>query len=472
MQSVIRWGLSLSVIGYAVLHFITYFYPQPLAIRLLAISGIAILIFAIGVHSVKKMKLPIALFLIGIGILLINQLPVMQGVERGVLQMRNMIGLLIIIPIISWVLKEKPYIESIVTVAHDLLDTSRKFYFGMVAFTQIISYFLLFGSITMMYQVVNEVLKDKTGEAWEHFKGTAMLRGFALSALWVVSIPSFAFVIEVLDASLWKAIMQGLAVALIATGMAVLFSIREQKRFGVNITRGLRGEMEEILQQTSRRKNVSGDAREFFILFVSLFGSIFLLYEIFSLELLVLIPLTIVLWIIVIYFVAGKMKKLVQEARHYVKEDLQRQVYQLCVMLGAGMMIYALNQIGFAKLFVDQLYRLQEAVPFLNILFILPFIIILLGFVGLGPLTVMVLVGGILETMQLSYPPELIVLALTSGSAISILLSPLILPLIVLSGMNGMSGLKNGFGYNWKFAIALFVVVQIWVQSAALIVSH
>jgi len=85
---------------------------------------------------------------------------------------------------------------------------------------------------------------------------------------------------------------------------------------------------------------------------------------------------------------------------------------------------------------------------------------------------VMVLVGGILETMQLSYPPELIVLALTSGSAISILLSPLILPLIVLSGMNGMSGLKNGFGYNWKFAIALFVVVQIWVQSAALIVSH
>src|SRR5699024_10823988 len=87
-------------------------------------------------------------------------------------------------------------------------------------------------------------------------------------------------------------------------------------------------------------------------------------------------------------------------------------------------------------------YSLQASLPFINILYFLPFMVIILGFFGLGPLTVMVLLGGILESIQLPYPPELIVVAITLGSAISILLSPLIMPIIALSGVNGLSGFK------------------------------
>ncbi|WP_370459694.1 hypothetical protein [Oceanobacillus sp. AG] len=93
---------------------------------------------------------------------------------------------------------------------------------------------------------------------------------------------------------------------------------------------------------------------------------------------------------------------------------------------------------------------------------------IILGFFGLGPLTVMVLVGGILGNLDLPYPPEIIVLAVTSGSAISILLSPLIMPVITLNGANGLSGFKNGIRFNWKYALVLYVVVQIYVQLMVL----
>src|SRR5699024_4098002 len=109
----------------------------------------------------------------------------------------------------SDLLREKPYMEAIMSFGQNVLNTSRKFYLGMISFTQIIAYFLLFGSIPMMYQVVNMVLKDRQSEAWENFKGTALLRGFALSTLWVVSIPSFAFVVETMDASLSISIIQG-----------------------------------------------------------------------------------------------------------------------------------------------------------------------------------------------------------------------------------------------------------------------
>jgi len=88
----------------------------------------------------------------------------------------------------------------------------------------------------------------------------------------------------------------------------------------------------------------------------------------------------------------------------------------------------------------------------------------LLGFLGLGPLTVMVLVAGILDSMALPYPPELIVLAITSGSVLSILLSPVIMPLIVLSASNGLSLFTNGIKFNWKYCIVFYIIVQIYLQ--------
>src|SRR5699024_11490835 len=110
---------------------------------------------------------------------------------------------------------------------------------------------------------------------------------------------------------------------------------------------------------------------------------------------------------------------------------------------------------------------MQEQVPFLNALYFLPFIVIILGFLSLGPLTVMVLVAGILEGMSLPYPSELIVLAVTSGSVISILISPLIMPVIVLSAVNRLPLVTNGLRFNWKFAIAFYLLIQLYLQIAS-----
>lgn len=82
----------------------------------------------------------------------------------------------------------------------------------------------------------------------------------------------------------------------------------------------------------------------------------------------------------------------------------------------------------------------------------------------MGPLTVMVLVAGILGEMALPYPPELLVLSITSGSAISILLSPFIMPVIVLSAENKLNSFTNGIKFNWKFALVFYLLVQFYIQ--------
>lgn len=161
--------------------------------------------------------------------------------------MRNMVGLLIIVPLISWVLREEPYMEAVISFGNRILNTSRKFYFGIISFTQVIAYFLLFGSIQMVYHFVNEILKDEKGEAWENFKGTALLRGFALSTMWVISIPSFVFVVEVMDASLTISILQGFGMAVIGIVIALVFSHFEEKKYGVDLTEGLNTEIAAVL---------------------------------------------------------------------------------------------------------------------------------------------------------------------------------------------------------------------------------
>lgn len=464
MQSFIKWGLRLSILTYGFMHVMTYFNPVPPLLELLWISGLLIFLFTTLHLGIRSIKLPLFLFLCGVAVFLASDENMIEGFRNGFLQMRSIVGLLIVIPLISWVLRDEPYLEAIMNVGHHFLDTGRKFYVGMISFIQIVAYFLLFGSIPMMYQFVNMILKDETGEAWEKFKGTALLRGFALSVLWVVSIPSFIYVVETMEASLWVSIFQGLVISVVMVLISLLFLQADEKKYQIDFTSGIRNEIEHVLEKGNSHEENRRKAVEFIVLFITLFGTILVIHEWRGIELMIAIPLVVLIWTAVFYLLKKRPGKFLQELKSHVEKDMIHQGYQLSILLGAGVLIDALNQTRFAEVAVNGINSLQEHLPFLNMLYFLPFMVIILGFFGLGPLTVMVLIAGILESLSLPYPPELIVLAITSGSAISILLSPLILPLIVLSGSNGLNSYKNGIGFNLMFAIMLYVIVQIYIQ--------
>lgn len=469
MKDFAKWGLRISITTYGLLHFFTSLYEQPLLLTVLSISGFCILFFSAIILSLKKLKVPLALLGVGFAVLITSGTPILEGLHYGFLQMRNMVGLLIVVPLISWVLREEPYMEAIVGFGHKLLNTSRKFYFGVISFTQVISFFLLFGSIQMVYHFIDDIVKNKNGEAWDNFKSTPLLRGFALSTLWVISIPSFVFVVEIMNASLYISMLQGLGMAIVGIIIALIFSYFEEKKYEVDLTAGLEAELSDLLR--SNKQNNQYMKRyfiEFIVLFVTLFGSIFVIQAFVHIELLILIPLAVVSFIVLYFIYKQRINKLLTQGKKHFKSDITLGSYQLCVMLGAGVMIYSFNQTNFATFVVDGIYGLQSTLPFLNILYLLPFIVIILGFFGLGPLTTMALVGGILGSLDLPYPPEIIVLTVTSGSSISILLSPLIMPVITLSSANGLSGIKNGILFNWKYAVVLYVVVQVYVQLMVL----
>ncbi|HSI67457.1 MAG TPA: hypothetical protein VK947_08585, partial [Planococcus sp. (in: firmicutes)] len=177
MRKTTATGFTISVILYAAVHFITYFFPNDFSEVILSLLGALTIGFAILLLPARKIQLQLFLLIASLLVLYFTSDDFSGGIQEGLRQMRNLIGLLLIVPMISWVLKEEPYIEEIMSFAHNFLDKSQKFYFGLMGMTQIISHFLLFGAVPMMYRFIDSFLKDYKDEPWENFKGTAILRG-------------------------------------------------------------------------------------------------------------------------------------------------------------------------------------------------------------------------------------------------------------------------------------------------------
>ncbi|MCT1902185.1 hypothetical protein [Oceanobacillus sojae] len=177
-------ALVTCIICFTIIHFITYFFHIDILLTLLVFFGFGIILFGAVYYGPLHLKMPLGLFLTGVIIFLTVDASFTAGMREGLLQMRNMVGLLVVIPMVSWVLREEAFLESAISYAHDFVNTSKKFYFGIISFTQIIAYFLLFGAIPMLYQFVSMILKDEKGEAWERYRGTAAFcRLFCLKRL-------------------------------------------------------------------------------------------------------------------------------------------------------------------------------------------------------------------------------------------------------------------------------------------------
>ncbi|SFF72505.1 hypothetical protein SAMN05216353_1077 [Halobacillus alkaliphilus] len=464
MVQLAKRGYTLFITLYVLMHFVVYFTGGETLSPVLSIFGLTAFLLGYFFLPMKQAAISLLLLVIAIIIHLTAGTSLIEATVSGFTVMSGLIALLLIVPTISWVLEEKPYIESVINFAQNLLNTSRKFYFGMMVITQIISYFLLFGSIPMVYGMIDDFLENQKGEVWENYKGTALLRAFSLTTMWVVSIPSFIFAVQALGASLGLSILQGFVVAVAGTLLSVLFSHFQERHYDVDLTAGIQEELGRIEEQKKEDPNGNRDAFEFAILFVTLFGSIFLVNAVWPVDLLLIIPIVIVAWVLLYFIVRRRSSAIAENGKTYVGKSIPNKAQQFSILLAAGFLINAVNQSGYGEYIIDGLFYITDSVPFLNFLWVLPFVVIVLGFIGLGPLTVIVLVSGILQGVELPYPPEIVVLGITSGSVISIMLSPLILPSIILSSVNKLSIIKNGLLFNFKYAIAFYMMVQIYLQ--------
>lgn len=468
IKRLLTWGFTVSISLYVLTHYITVLKEDDLFLKLLSVFGLLALCFSLLLLR-KKAILPLFLVLFaGIISAFDTSLNFYEVLWEGLKVLRTLISMLFVIPVIGWVLKQENYIEDTIILLKKWLKNSKTFYFVHMFLTQIISFFLLFGSIAVVYQMLHTFFPNKTSLHLKRFKATAVLRGFALSMVWVISIPSLAFSIEVMDASLFITFVQGFCMALAGLFLAVIYMKISERRNSYSFSGDIDDVISTVLVKRDNYGKLSHNFFEFFFLFFSLLITTFLANIFIPVSLLIIIPLVIVTWTVAFFLLKRKMPVFLGEIKQYVLAGIPSRAQEFGLLLSVGLLITALNASGLSENVTQGVYHLTENTIGLNFLWVLPMIVLSFGFVGMGPIPVMVLIAGIIKSIQLPYPPELIVLAMTLGSTLSILLSPLVIPVILLSGLNGMSPLANSFRENWKFAIGFYLLVQFYIQLSIL----
>src|SRR5699024_6574015 len=329
MNLFIKYGLSFCIILFGFFHFLHFFLNISFLNFLLSCISWVIFLLGLVYFSIRSYKLPLFLFFLSITIIFFTDTPLWYGLQTGIVKLRELIGFLIVIPLISSVLKEEPYIEDIISLFHKSINTSKKFYLAIIGLTQIIGSFLLFGAIAMMYQFTDIILQKHNTEFWKKYKSTAILRGFALTTLWVISIPSFVFIVDDLKASLWISMLQGIIIKVIAVLLAIFFwGSKKKHETTINLT--IQKEMEQLTINASNKHVQKKKTIEFITLFFSLFGLILLAYMILEIKLIVLVPVIAIFWVISFYFYKRRYYKLFNVIINYFKIDiLQQTSYQL-----------------------------------------------------------------------------------------------------------------------------------------------
>lgn len=458
-------GFTFFVISYVLVHYVELVFETELWLHVLSFAGLAAFFCSLLYLRIKEIILPLFLMVFALCIAIADENTSFTAVFwDGATTMRALISTLLIIPIVGWVLKQEDYVKDTVILFKNKLKNSRNLYFLLLWLTQVIGFFLNFGSIAVVYQIVQSFFKKQNSEAWQSFKSSAILRGFSFTTMWVISIPSFAYAVEVIGAPLMVSLSQGFFAAVVGSILSLILLRMYEKKRRISFSKDIQDAIREALEREKPSDKRLRNPSEFFLLFVTLVLFTTAAAALFDASLLIVIPLVVLIWAAAFFVLKRRMRSFFQEGKTYVKNGVAMRAREISILFAASFLISALTKSGLSITIMNRLYEWTELIPGLNFLWVLPLIVLLFGFFGLGPLTVMVLIAGIVKSIQLPYPPELIVLAMTLGSSLSVLVSPLVIPVLFLSSVNNISPVKNSIKQNWLFAIGLYFIVQLYIQ--------
>src|SRR5699024_12621686 len=101
MRIFIYYGLRISILFYVFLHILTFFIENTFLLEMLLLFGLAIILFGLLSTPLTKFKLPLFILFISIMILLFFGTLFINVLISGITEMRNVLGLLVVITLIS-----------------------------------------------------------------------------------------------------------------------------------------------------------------------------------------------------------------------------------------------------------------------------------------------------------------------------------------------------------------------------------
>lgn len=449
-----------ALIGFIVLYFIVTVWKEPLLTELLSAMGLVMLLSSFIVLPKRGLLLPLLLITLSMIIAWMTySSPVVLWI--GLREMSAIIPLIILISLVSWIINHRPYVKALMNLGKKRITTTNRFYTFVAGITHFISSFMTEGGITFVHQMFHNEKKLSVSKlAWDFTLSTAIMRGFTLTVLWTAIHPTFAYGIAGTNAPLLPTMLKGFGLACIGFVISIIIYRMQmkQKQIPTNIMPDL---------SVSSEEEHDGLVGKFLFWVLLIMAGIFITSQWFHLNILLSVPVVIVI-VTALYFVSNQaLSQYKQLWYRFVTVDLEKRKKEVFVILSAGLLVGTLKETGQGHVLFEYFLVTVDLLN-INILIGLTFAVILLGFCGITPIPAMVLISGILVNVPGGYPPDLVVLSLLLGVSVTLIIAPVTVPLILISGLNERSILENGFRWNILFGITLLIVGLIYIQLLTL----
>lgn len=329
--------------------------------------------------------------------------------------------------------------------------------------TYVLTFLSLAGAVGPSYYLVRENLKKLGLEKNSRLETTSVARGYAM-ALIVSPVAATVGITVKYSGLSWKQLV-GPVFLLSLAGLVAAFLMETNRKAGTGGQ--LSGQAAKQPQiQSANAQASSRRLAGFLILFTGVIGIILFLEDVLHFSSLNSIALGCLAATFIWGAVSGRLAPLGRRSFSFFSRDIVKMADQTTLFAAAGFFTYAMEASGAIKLVGGLLELVVDRVGIVFILAAVPLFIVLLAFTGLHPFVSAIIIAKTLLASPFQFSPLGLALALMGGMAMSFMLSPFSISVLILSSLTGNSPYKLGFCWNSAFAAVFWGLTALFIFVA------
>lgn len=366
----------------------------------------------------------------------------------------GIVTLLLTAPMLGFILHYAPYDGVILSLANRYVRTSYLFYVTSAALTVCLGALMNLAAIPFVHQLLSPVATRYSPLVLQR----ALTRGFCINLFWAPNMVSIAVILQYVRISWQELALPGIAFALLAFGVVCLIGAFEHGRGMSDPVPVMENTPAMIPQPVCRRCLYSLIAQIGVILFVLTFfircsgQSIYVLIALVNFA----IPLLFALLL-------GKTTIYRLRLAEYLQEKLPAMSNEFILFISIGFFGHALSRSPAIAAIQTQLAAIGDYTSAAAIFGIIA-VIAGLALTGIHPMVTISSLALVLGEMNTGLSAVQLAITLAAGYIAYLLVSPFSSMVMILSGLSGKNVYAVGLRLNWRYAVALALVVTVVIR--------
>lgn len=427
-------------------------------------SGLAVAFLCISLPGIKTINRNLIILLLFFSGLLILSGPGSFDWAAAIITNDGIVVLLLTVPMLGAILSYAPYETAIMSLANRHIQSSNAFYLTALSLVAFLGSLMTLAALPFTYQL----LKPIADRYPSYILYRALSRGFIVNLFWAPNVITIAVVLQYVNISWQQLALAGIVFSAITYTVAWVFGTFERYRpLSVSEQDKTAEPVNLFVTREHKRRFIALLLQVGLIVAFIISLSHYAPKNIFAnvAPVALTMPLLIAL-------VSRKLSVYKHRLEHYLHTILPGMSNEFMLFLSIGFLGYSLGRVLNITSLQNHTAFFGGIEPGLLCLFVI-ILIVGLAISGVHPIITISSRSIALGKIELGLSNIHLAITFITGYVLYLIISPFSSMVMILSGFSGRNVYQMGLGLNWRYALAITLVVafiiQIWAKRETLL---